>query len=465
MKDKRHFAIQSITALIVLTSAITLPAQDTPGEVYQARRQKVIEALKPGSVAIFRAAPVVHRNGDVDYEYRQDSNFYYLTGFEEPESALLLFREKRRVPGLEKPVSEVLFLRERNPAMEIWTGYRLGVKAAPESLRVEAALPITTFETVMDSLTAQVKTFYVRQSVARTLPGLYRDGRRVRGKRIKSPSSILNLMRLHKDEHELRLLQKAIDITAQAHVEVMRAAKPGMYEYELEALLEYVFKRMGSERQGFPSIVGSGPNSCILHYQSNRRRIRPGELVVIDIGAEYGMYTADITRTIPIDGTFSPEQRNIYQLVLAAQDSGIAAARVGNSFRALHNTAVRVIVRGMIELGFLDGSVEENIEKGTFRAFFMHGTSHYLGLDVHDVGGTKELQPGQVITVEPGIYLSKETCEKLGIPEAYHNIGVRIEDDVLITSDGPVVLSGKAPRKVEDIERMMMERAIRKIKL
>ncbi len=465
MNYLRTSTVNVVAVILGVMCAEMLLGANPPQSIYKSRRQQVIAALEPGSVAIFRAAPVAHRNGDVDYEYRQDSNFYYLTGFDEPESALLLIKEKRSVPGVPAGVQEVIFLREKNPAMEIWTGYRLGVEAAPESLLVDAALPITGFDAAIDSLAAEVKIFYARQSVARGLRALYRDGRKVRGLRIKSPATILNPMRLHKDTHELALLQKAIDITAQAHVQVMRAARPGMYEYELEALLEYIFKRMGSERPGFPSIVGSGPNSCILHYQSNRRKIRPGEMVVVDIGAEYGMYTADITRTIPIDGRFSPEQRTIYELVLAAQDSGIAAAQPGNSFRAPHKAALRVIVRGMIGLGFLKGSVEENIENGTYRDFFMHGSSHYLGMDVHDVGGTPELQPGQVITVEPGIYLSAATCEKLGIPKAYSNIGVRIEDDVLITPTGPKLLSGKAPRRVEDIERLMMEKAVLKSKL
>ena len=258
-------------------------------------------------------------------------------------------------------------------------------------------------------------------------------------------------MRQGKDQHELELLKKAIEITCRGHQAAMRTAKPGMFEYQLEANLEQVFHLNGCEREGFPSIIGSGPNSCILHYDTNRRKMQDGEVVVLDIGAEYEMYTADITRTIPVSGKFTKEQKAIYNIVLEAQEAGIAAAVAGAGFRAPNMAAAQKIREGLVRLKLLD----ENADRRAMRDFLPHGVSHYVGLDVHDVGIYGALKPNEVITIEPGVYISEATGKKYDLPKGYWNVGVRIEDDILITEDGPVHLSKLAPRTVEEIEKAM----------
>lgn len=439
----------------------SIAAQDSP-ELYKARRKALLNNLGKKNVAIFKAAPVARRNGDVDYEYRQDSDFYYLTGFEEPEAILVLSPRGIYVRDESKFVKEILFLRKRDPRMEVWEGYRLGVERAKSVLGVQAALPIDRFDDYLPALLQNIDTLYIKtkpvgldEPLSKEMDFIRRARERLYDFAVAHPGKFLNRMREVKDSTELALLQKAIDITCEAHREAMKAARPGMFEYQLEAVIEYIFKKNGSERTGFPSIIGSGPNSCILHYNTNRRQMQDGDMVVIDIGAEYGMYTADITRTIPVNGKFSDAQREIYTIVLEAQNAGIAAAKVGASFWAPAQAAVRKVVEGLIRIGILKGDVETNIRNGTYRAFFMHGTSHHIGLDVHDVSSRGPLKANQVITVEPGIYISEATGRKHGVPPKYWNIGVRIEDDILITEEGPKILSKGAPRTIEEIEKLM----------
>lgn len=444
-----------------LCFVLVLPASGQSNDdvtVYKKRRQAVLEKMPRGGVMILKSAPVAHRNGDVDYEYRQDSDFYYLTGFHEPEAALVLSKNGIFLPDNNMRVNELLFLRERNPRRERWDGYRLGVDAALEALHVQAALPIDQFNNTLDMILRNADSLYIKtnrrglhEPLTAELDLIRRARERLFEFVVADPGKILVPMRQRKDSHELELLKKAIEITGLAHREAMRSIKPGMFEYELEAVIEYNFKKNGSERAGFPSIVGSGPNSCILHYNTNRRQMQAGDVVVVDIGAEYGMYTADITRTIPVSGKFTDAQRKIYEIVLEAQEAGIAAAIAGAGFRRPYTVAFQKITEGLQRLGILN----EESGSGAVRDFLPHGVSHYIGLDVHDVGAYGSLQPGEVITVEPGIYITEELGKKYQLGKEYWNLGVRIEDDILITQEGPVLLSHHAPRKPDEIERLI----------
>lgn len=435
----------------------------SPAE-WQRHRLECLRHLGPQSAAIFAAAEVYNRNGDVEHEYRQSSNFYYLSGCPEPESRLILSAAGIALPGDTARYHEILFVQPRDPRTEVWNGQRLGADGARTTLGIAAALTLDQFDNLAQQALQGIDTLFVetrrlaKEDIAAEV-----------GKYLKLPAErlttlifahagkILAPLRTVKSSEELQALRKAIDITCAAHREVMRSARSGMFEYELEALLEYVFRKNGSERLGFPSIVGSGPNSCILHYETNNRQTQNGEVVVLDIGAEYAMYTADVTRTIPINGKFSKEQAEIYNIVLAAQEAGIAATRPGAKFGEPGAAALRVVVEGLVKLGLLQGNVDEIIKTQAHRAFLMHGISHYIGLDVHDVGTYGMLAPGQVITVEPGIYISEATGKAKGIDPKYWNIGVRIEDDVLVTAEGNELLSASAPRTIQDIEALMAQ--------
>lgn len=428
----------------------------TPREIYRHRRQQLITAHTPRSVILLLSADIRNRQNDVDYEYRQNSNLLYLTGCTEPQCALVL------VPGgfswNGQLVTELFFIQPRNPEQEVWTGVHMGPEEAEQILGIRPTLAYSDLQRVLDTLLRTRDTLYIASGLPTPSVQIPLIGTRVDIERILRDSlqrrfphllirtglRTLTAMREVKDEYELRLMRKAIDITLDAFEQVLRSARPGMHEYEIEALMEYHFRRAGAEDVGYPSIVGSGYNSCILHYQKNRRLTQAGELVLADCGAEYRGYTADITRTFPISGRFSPEQRALYLLVLEAQDSAIAQARVGAPFRATHRAAESVIARGLMELGIIHSPAE-------VRRYFMHGTSHYLGLDVHDVGTYGPLKAGTVITVEPGIYIPPGSpCE-----ERWWNIGIRIEDDILVTENGPVNLSARLARHPDAIEALM----------
>jgi Xaa-Pro aminopeptidase len=435
----------------------------TSAAFHEGRRAAVLERLPDEAIAVFFAAPERNRSNDVDYEYRQSSDFLYLTGSPEPGSALLLAPDGVEVDG--RRVEEVLFVPPRDPLEEVWLGRRFGPRRAMDELGIEIAVEATRFDEIVAPLLADgdrevhhlplpdawsersaiapmLSTFLQRVSTSDVTVEAPAEGSQ--GSALRA---ILSDLRTIKTDEEMRLLRRAIDITAEAHRAVMQQVEPGWAEYEIEALVEYTFKKEGAEYPGFPSIVGSGENSVILHYESNRRTTQPGDVVVVDIGAEYHGYTADVTRTVPVDGVYSAEQRAIYEIVYRAQEAGIEAARAGSDFSAPHQAAAQVLAAGLAELGLIGSPTDA---QGLGR-FFMHGTSHYLGLDVHDVGSRGPLEPGTVITVEPGLYVPAAD----DIDPKWWNIGVRIEDDVLVTDGDPVILSADVPRQIDEVEALM----------
>jgi Xaa-Pro aminopeptidase len=460
---KSHCLSRTLAGLLTFVAVFLLPCDVSaqiqeapvrydedllPASFHADRRALVRAALPEDALAVFFSSPVRMREHDVKYRYRQDSNLYYLTGTHEPESILLLIPGGFVVDDLE--VFEILFVPQRNPTREMWDGRLFGPERARIELGVEMALPNDRFEAVATEVFSQRRIFHLplpRGVIAgsrldRQLEFLRRhlgddnDGATLR--------RTLTELRTIKTDEELRLLRRAIGITSDAHREIMATIRPGMFEYEVEALVEFTFRRNGAAYAGFPSIVASGENSIILHYDTNRRRMEDGDVVVIDIGAEYHGYSADITRTLPVNGRFTEEQRLIYELVLEAQNAGIEAAKAGNNFADPGRAALARITEGLRALGIAR-------DDRHVRRLFPHGTSHYLGLMVHDVGTGGPLLPGTVITVEPGIYIAPHD----DIDPRWWNIGVRIEDDILITEDGPVVLSDGSPRTVAEIEALM----------
>ena len=432
------------------------------------RREHFMQLIK-GGVAIFPSAPEALRNSDVEHEYRQDSDFYCLTGFEEPNSLAVL------VP--DHPESRfVLFVQPKDRAREVWTGWRAGEEGAKRDYGADAAYTIDKLDEELPKLLEKADHIYYRlgsdPAFDRRLIGLMQRFRRERQrngfgpKAVIDPAEILHEVRLIKTDADLQFLRRAVDISCEGHLAAIRALKPGMYEYEIEAILRYVFRKNGSPRHGYPPIIASGANSTVLHYTTNNRLIEDGDLLLIDSGAEYGYFTGDITRTLPASGRFTEDQAEVYKIVLDAQMEAIREVRPGATFNEPHDRAVRVLVEGMVRLGLLEGDVDKLIEEKEkkeeqeYRKFYMHGTSHWLGMDVHDAGPYKvadawrRLEPGMVLTIEPGLYIAEDID---GIPARYRGIGVRIEDDVLVTEDGNQVLSAAVPKSIDDIETMMAE--------
>ncbi len=437
-----------LTFFVVTICQFTLVlAQDLaiPPAEFAWRRAAVLEQMPDSSVAIFHAAQSKTRSNDVEFEYRQKNSLFYLTGITDHNVALVLVKGGVDIDSVKS--SEVLFIPRGNSRMASVLGKTISMARAKNELGFEVVKEYDNFGKLLGKfLTGRKELLYSfpvaflydtvsnqRYFIAQKAKKSFRE--KFNGLKVKSPDKILSGLRQIKSSAELRLLQKAIDITGEAHLVAMRAAKPEMYEYQLEAIIEYVFKFNGAEYPAFPSIVGSGPNSTILHYWKNRRQLDKDDLVVIDIGAEFQGYSADVTRTIPANGKFSKEQKEIYETVLQAQKEAIAAVKPGVPLRDVHKVAKKVI------------------REAGYAKYFNHGTSHYLGLDTHDVGGRGPLEPGMVITVEPGIYIP----EGAEIDKEYWNIGVRIEDDVLVTEDGYQLLSHKAPREIADIEMVMKE--------
>jgi len=412
-------------------------------------------------VAIVPTAPERLRNRDSDYLYRFDSYFYYLTGFPEPDALLVL------IAG-DEPKS-VLFCREKNPERELWDGYRHGFEAARDAFGFDEAHAISELDAKLPELLANQPTLFFAPGMdpawdARVMGWL----NQVRAKArmgvvapadIRDIRSILDEMRLVKDEHEIATMRRAAELSAGAHVRAMRAARPGMMEYEIEAELLHEFRRHGAQFPAYWPIVASGPNACVLHYRENDRLMGEGDLLLIDAGGELDGYAADITRTFPVSGTFSGPQRAIYELVLAAQTAAAAAVKPGNRWDMPHDAAVKVLAQGFIDLGLCAGTLDDVIESEDYKRFYMHRTGHWLGLDVHDAGDYKEagewklLRPGMTLTVEPGCYIRPAE----NVPEQFWNIGVRIEDDALVTETGCELITAAAPKAVADIEALMRD--------
>lgn len=434
---------------------------------YRRRRRRLAEALGPGSVAVLPASKEAVRNRDVHYPYRQDSDFFYLTGFTEPDALLVL------IPG-RKEGEVVLFCRPRDPEREVWDGTRAGVEGAVAHYGADEAHPIDEADALLPDLLGDRERLYYPLAQDPELDLRVMDWvHAVRGKArsgVRAPTqlialgTILHEHRLVKSAVELKVMRKAARISAAAHRLVMRGCRPGRWEYELEADFVHACAARGGRFQAYPPIVGSGANSCVLHYVDNRHQLADGDLVLIDAGCEYAGYASDITRTFPVNGRFSPAQRELYQLVLDAQLAAIAKAAPGNRWNAPHETAVKVLTRGLVELGILPGTkkdVPALIKEEKYKPFYMHRTGHWLGMDVHDVGEYKadgkwrRLEPGMVLTVEPGLYIPGDRED---VPERYRNIGIRIEDDVLVTETGNEILSAEAPKGVEEIEAWMAGR-------
>lgn len=419
--------------------------------------------MEPGSVAVFPAAPEILRNADTHFEFRQNSDFYYLTGLNEPESVAVL------CPGHAEH-KYVLFVRQRDKEREIWDGLRTGVEGAIAGFGADAAYEIGKLDEVLPKYLGGNAKLYYRLGLSesfdhRMITLINRVRAQIRTgieapSTIIDPGNILHEMRLRKSEAELHSLRTAARISAEAHIAAMKACRPGMYEYELEAIIEYVFRKNGASAPAYGSIVGSGFNSTILHYNTNTKQIADGDLVLIDAGAEYEMFAGDITRTFPASGKFTRAQQAVYEVVLQANTEVIRMVKPGESFMALHDRAVEVVTEGLLNLGLLRGDKKEIIEKKEYTRFFMHRTGHWLGMDVHDVGRYKvgdewrKLEPGMCFTVEPGVYIQPGTE---GVSEEFYNIGVRIEDDVVVTEDGCEVMTSLVPKAVPEVEAVMRE--------
>ena len=425
------------------------------------RRKRLMSEMGPDSIAVIAAAPERQRNRDVDHPYRPDSDFFYLTGFAEPEAVAVL------VPG-RKQGQYILFCRERDAEMETWHGRRAGLEGARQEYGADDAFPITDIDEILPGLMENKSRVYYAMGADEALDhkmiGWLNEVRKKVRTGVRAPAQFAALdhlvheMRLFKSRAEIALMRKAAKISARAHCRAMRACKPGLKEFQIEAELLHEFMTNGCRSAAYPSIVGGGENGCILHYTENDATLRDGDLLLIDAGAEYQNYAADITRTFPVNGKFSPAQAQLYQLVLDAQRAAIAKVKPGNHWNQPHDAAVRVLTRGLVKLGLLKGEPAKLIKEGAYRRFYMHRTGHWLGMDVHDVGDYKIdgkwrlFEPGMVLTIEPGLYIPAGTK---GVARKWWNIGIRIEDDVVVSRDGHEVLTSDAPKEIDAIEALM----------
>jgi len=428
--------------------------------VYRDRRANLLKAMREhagGGLALVPTAPEVARNRDSHFPYRHDSYFYYLSGFPEPEAIVALVAG----PDGDK---HVLFCREKNAEREIWDGFRYGPDAAREIFGFDEAHPISELDQVLPDLAADRPALYTPLGMFDTWDRKIADTLNEVRNRVRSgvaaPDAIVDVraqldsMRLTKDLHEVALMRRAATISSGAHRRAMERTRPGWYEYQVEAELAHEFLHHGAQAVAYPSIVASGPNACVLHYRENNRKMVDGDLLLIDAGCEYQGYASDITRTFPVNGRFSGPQKDIYELVLASQLACLDAVKPGVDFHDYHKVAERVLAQGFIDLGLCHGTLDEVLESGTYKQFYMHRAGHWLGLDVHDAGlyqvkgQSMKLAPGMVLTVEPGAYIRPAE----NVPEAFWNIGVRIEDDVLVTSSGVENLTAEAPKTVADVE-------------
>ncbi len=427
---------------------------------FQRRRKRLMDMMGDESIAIIPTSPVRMRNRDVEYPFRHDSDFYYLTGFAEPEAVAVL------IPG--RPSGEyILFCRERDALMETWNGLRAGLEGAVERFSADDAFPIEDLDDILPGLLGDQERIYYTMgndpAFDQRVLGWVKHVRDQARSGINAPDEFISLnhilhdMRLYKSRQEVKAMRHAAKISAAAHKKAMQSCKPGMYEYQIEAELTYEFMRQGARSPAYSSIVGGGPNSCILHYTDNNAELADGDVLLIDAGAEYESYASDITRTFPVNGVFSEAQKQIYEVVLEAQLAAIEAVQPGNHWNAPHEAAVQAITEGLVSLGILKGRVRTLIKEQAYTKYYMHRTGHWLGMDVHDVGDYKVdgewrmLEAGMVLTIEPGLYMAPSR----GLAKKWWDIGVRIEDDVLVTKDGYDVLSKDMPKTVEDIEMIM----------
>ncbi len=433
---------------------------DLDPALHGARRARLAQAML-GGVAVIPTAPERVRNRDTHFPYRYDSHFYYLTGFPEPEAVLVL------VAG-PQPRS-LLFCREKNAERETWDGFRFGPEAARERFGVDEAHPIGELDTRLAALLADQPALYFpvgadAQWDLRAMAWLNAVRAQARAgvaapERVQDVRALVDEMRLVKDAHEQDLMRRAAAISAAAHQRAMRAARPGRFEYELEAELLHEFRTRGAQFPAYWPIVAGGANACVLHYVSNGDVLRDGELVLIDAGCELGGYASDITRTFPVGRKFSAAQKEVYEIVLAAQRAAVGKVRAGNAWNEPHDAAVRVLAQGMIDLKLIKGPLEEALEKEAYKRFYMHRTGHWLGLDVHDAGEYKRagkwraLVPGMMLTVEPGLYIRADD----DVPKALRGIGVRIEDDALVTADGCELITAAAPKSIAEVEELKQE--------
>ena len=428
---------------------------------FKRRRSQLMRMMGPGSIAILPSAPVAIRNRDADYPYRPDSDFYYLTGFPEPEAVAVL------IPG-RKQAEYVLFCRDRDLEKETWNGRRAGQEGACELYDADDSFPIGDLNDILPRMIEQSeRVFYAMgcnheldKQLSEWISTIRNQGRAgVHGPiEFVALDHYLHDMRLYKSRSEIKAMRTAAKISAKAHRRAMQFCRPGLMEWQVEAELVHECARQGGRFQAYTPIVGGGANGCILHYVENSAELQSGDLLLIDAGCEYEYYASDITRTFPVNGRFSPEQKALYELVLKSQAAAIEQVRPGNHWNDPHDAVVKVITKGLVELGILKGRVSSLIKKEAYRPFYMHRAGHWLGMDVHDVGDYKIdgkwrlLEPGMVLTVEPGLYIP---AGSKGVAKKWWNIGIRIEDDVLVTKDGHDILSKDVPKSVEEIEALM----------
>ena len=421
---------------------------ELPKEEFEERHTRVFTQMQPNSALLLFSEIEKRRNNDCTYPFRQDSYFWYLTGFNEPNAALLLLKT-------EQAEKAIIFLRPCDPLLETWNGRRLGVERAPQQLNVNEAYSIEEFSTVLPKILKKLTALYY-------VPEIHTWGDKLVTESAVSFNEILDWrpmlseMRLIKSPNEIRLMQQAGQITALGHIKAMQTTRPNRFEYEIESDILHEFNRHCARFPSYNSIVAGGSNACILHYTENDRPLNDGDLVLIDAGCEFAMYAGDITRTFPVNGKFSQPQREIYELVLKAQKRAIELLVPGNSIKQANDEVIRIKTQGLVDLGILKGDVDTLIQQQAYRQFYMHGLGHWLGLDVHDVGSYGQdkqriLEIGMVITVEPGIYISEDA----DVPEQYKGIGVRIEDNLLMTEYGSKILTAAAPKEIADIENLM----------
>ncbi|MCD5974546.1 Xaa-Pro aminopeptidase [Pseudomonas quasicaspiana] len=432
-----------------------------PKSEYARRRKALMAQMEPNSIAILPAAAVAIRNRDVEHVYRQDSDFQYLSGFPEPEAVVVL------IPGREHG-EYVLFCRERNPQRELWDGLRAGQEGAIRDFGADDAFPINDIDDILPGLIeGRDRVYSAMGSNAEFDRHLMEWINAIRSKAhlgAQPPNEFVALdhllhdMRLYKSAAEIKVMREAARISARAHVRAMQACRPGLHEFSLEAELDYEFRKGGAKMPAYGSIVASGRNACILHYQENDALLKDGDLVMIDAGCEIDCYASDISRTFPVSGKFSPEQKAIYELVLKSQEAAFAAIGPDKHWNQAHEATVQVITEGLVELGLLQGDVDELIANEAYKAFYMHRAGHWLGMDVHDVGDYKVggewrvLEVGMTLTVEPGIYIAPDNQQ---VAKKWRGIGIRIEDDVVVTKKGCEILTGDVPKTVTEIEALM----------